>query len=57
MILQGAFWALMVGLVIGIVRMIMDFAYSAPLCMEEDLRPAIVSQVNQAIDLFILRMI
>ena len=36
----------MVGLVIGIVRMIMDFAYSAPLCMEEDLRPAIVSQVN-----------
>ena len=42
---QGAFWALMVGLVIGIVRMIMDFAYSAPLCMEEDLRPAIVSQV------------
>ena len=53
MILQGAFWALMVGLVIGIVRMIMDFAYSAPLCMEEDLRPAIVSQVNQAIYLFI----
>ena len=44
----------MVGLVIGIVRMIMDFAYSAPLCMEEDLRPAIVSQVNLTIYWFIL---
>ena len=43
----------MVGLVIGIVRMIMDFAYSAPLCMEEDLRPAIVSQVNLAIHVLI----
>ena len=57
MISQGAFWALMVGLVIGIIRMIMDFAYSAPLCMEEDLRPAIVSQVILIIYWLILRMI
>jgi len=35
----------MVGLVIGVIRMAMDFAYPAPLCMEEDLRPAIVSKV------------
>ena len=46
LLFQGAFWALMVGLVIGIIRMVMDFAYPAPLCMNEDLRPALVSQVQ-----------
>ena len=42
----GAFWALMVGLLIGVIRMISDFSYRAPLCMEEDSRPAIVAKVN-----------
>lgn len=41
----------MVGLVIGIVRMVMDFAYPAPLCMEEDLRPSIVSQVRYILNM------
>ena len=42
---RGAFWGLMIGLVIGVARMIMDFSYTAPLCMEEDTRPAIVAKV------------
>ena len=42
----GAFWGLMTGLVIGVIRMILDFAYQAPLCMEEDNRPAIVGQFH-----------
>jgi hypothetical protein len=45
-IFQGAFWGLMFGLVIGVIRMIMDFSYPAPLCMEEDTRPAIVAKVG-----------
>ena len=43
--LQGAFWGLMIGLVIGVIRMVMDFSYAAPLCMEEDTRPWIVGKV------------
>ena len=42
----GAFWGLMTGLVIGVIRMILDFAYQAPLCMEKDNRPAIVGQFH-----------
>ena len=36
----------MCGLVAGAVRMVLDFTYREPLCMEEDNRPAIVSQVT-----------
>lgn len=43
---QGAFWGLMFGLVIGVVRMIMDFSYPAPLCMEVDDRPGIIAEVH-----------
>ncbi|XP_076825939.1 sodium/glucose cotransporter 4-like [Clavelina lepadiformis] len=42
----GAFWALMIGMVAGTTRMIMDFAYGAPLCGEEEYRPAILYKVH-----------
>ncbi|XP_016367124.1 sodium/glucose cotransporter 4-like [Sinocyclocheilus rhinocerous] len=43
---QGAFWGLMVGLVVGTVRMVMEFVYSTPSCGEEDLRPALLKDVH-----------
>ena len=36
----------MIGLVIGVARMIMDFSYPPPMCMEEDTRPAIIAKVE-----------
>ena len=38
----GAFWGLMVGLAIGIVRMVLDFAFPDPGCTEFDGRPGFV---------------
>lgn len=43
---QGAFWGLMVGLAVGVVRMIMDLVYTAPSCGEEDRRPAVLKDVH-----------
>uniref|UniRef100_A0A8C2B321 Solute carrier family 5 member 9 n=1 Tax=Cyprinus carpio TaxID=7962 RepID=A0A8C2B321_CYPCA len=43
---QGAFWGLMVGLVVGTVRMVMEFVYSIPSCGEKDLRPALLKDVH-----------
>uniref|UniRef100_A0A8C1PDP2 Solute carrier family 5 member 9 n=1 Tax=Cyprinus carpio TaxID=7962 RepID=A0A8C1PDP2_CYPCA len=43
---QGAFWGLMVGLVVGTVRMVMEFVYSTPSCGEADLRPAMLKDVH-----------
>ncbi|XP_023338850.1 sodium/myo-inositol cotransporter [Eurytemora carolleeae] len=42
----GAFWGLMYGLVVGLVRMILDFSFKEPNCMEQDNRPSIVSKVH-----------
>ena len=42
----GAFWGLMVGLVIGLGRMLLDFSFPSPLCMEADERPAVVSKFH-----------
>ncbi|NXK60203.1 SC5A9 protein, partial [Sylvietta virens] len=42
----GAFWGLVAGLAVGLVRMIMDLIYSAPSCGEEDRRPAVVKDVH-----------
>jgi len=36
----------MVGLVVGLIRMGLDFGYNSPACGEEDLRPAIISKVH-----------
>ena len=43
---QGAFWALMVGLVVGIVRFAWEFAYPRVACGEEDPKPDIISKVH-----------
>lgn len=45
---QGAFWGLMLSLVIGIIRMALDFIYPAPSCGsgQEDTRPAITKHVD-----------
>ena len=45
----GAFWSLMYGLTVGLVRMILDFTFREPLCMELDERPAIVKSVSEVI--------
>jgi hypothetical protein len=36
----------MFGLMVGLVRMILDFSFKEPLCMEMDNRPLIVKQVT-----------
>ncbi|XP_076467786.1 sodium/glucose cotransporter 4-like [Babylonia areolata] len=46
---QGAFWGLMISLVTGMVRMVMDFMMPAPLCGSEegpDDRPAVLKDVH-----------
>ena len=43
---SGAFWGLMTGLAFGLVRMLLDFSYPSPLCMEVDARPAVVSHFH-----------
>ena len=42
----GAFWSLMYGLGVGLVRMVLDFTYPEPLCMELDDRPVVVRSVH-----------
>ena len=44
--LQGAFWGLMAVLVVGVVRMVMEFAYSTPSCGQVDTRPALLRDVH-----------
>ncbi|KAM8889237.1 sodium/glucose cotransporter 4 [Synchiropus picturatus] len=43
---QGAFWGLMVGLVVGVIRMVLEFSYTPPSCGHPDLRPAVVADVH-----------
>lgn len=43
---QGAFWGLAIGLLVGCIRMLLDFIYPAPLCYEEDDRPAVLKYVH-----------
>ena len=45
-LLQGAFWGLMVGLSVGVVRMILDFVYPEPGCGEADDRPLVVARIH-----------
>ncbi|XP_042675923.1 sodium/glucose cotransporter 4 isoform X3 [Centrocercus urophasianus] len=42
----GAFWGLLFGLAVGLIRMIMEFIYSAPSCGEEDRRPAVLKDLH-----------
>ncbi|XP_060592181.1 sodium/glucose cotransporter 4-like isoform X2 [Ruditapes philippinarum] len=43
---KGAFWGLMIGLLVGLIRMGLDFGYGSPACGEEDTRPVIISKVH-----------
>ncbi|KAM9848261.1 sodium/glucose cotransporter 4 [Aulostomus maculatus] len=43
---QGAFWGLMIGLVVGVVRMVLEFSYTAPSCGQPDGRPAVLAHVH-----------
>ncbi|KAG8145435.1 hypothetical protein E2320_011968 [Naja naja] len=42
----GAFCGLLVGMVIGLIRMVLDFVYLQPGCGESDDRPAVVKYVH-----------
>ncbi|KAJ7332746.1 hypothetical protein JRQ81_014926 [Phrynocephalus forsythii] len=42
----GAFWGLMFGLAVGVIRMVMEFIYTTPSCGEEDQRPAVMKEVH-----------
>ncbi|XP_043317331.1 sodium/glucose cotransporter 4 isoform X3 [Cervus canadensis] len=42
----GAFWGLLFGLVVGLLRMILEFCYPAPACGEEDHRPAVLKDFH-----------
>ncbi|XP_051259241.1 sodium/glucose cotransporter 4 isoform X2 [Dicentrarchus labrax] len=43
---QGAFWGLMTGLVVGLIRMVLEFSYVTPSCGQPDHRPAILADVH-----------
>uniref|UniRef100_A0A7N8YK99 Sodium/myo-inositol cotransporter 2 n=1 Tax=Mastacembelus armatus TaxID=205130 RepID=A0A7N8YK99_9TELE len=43
---KGAFWGLAIGLLVGCIRMLLDFIYPAPLCYEEDSRPRVLKYVH-----------
>ncbi|OWF55616.1 Sodium/glucose cotransporter 4 [Mizuhopecten yessoensis] len=45
---SGGFWGLILSLIVGVVRMVLDFTYTAPLCGsgEPDERPSIIADVN-----------
>ncbi|XP_028562589.2 sodium/mannose cotransporter SLC5A10 isoform X2 [Podarcis muralis] len=43
---QGAFWGLMVGLVIGLSRMALEFAHPTPRCGVPDRRPSLVKDLH-----------
>ncbi|XP_071368192.1 sodium/glucose cotransporter 4 isoform X2 [Centroberyx affinis] len=43
---QGAFWGLVTGLVVGLVRMALEFSYTVPSCGQTDYRPAVLANVH-----------
>ncbi|XP_028259689.1 sodium/glucose cotransporter 4 isoform X3 [Parambassis ranga] len=43
---QGAFWGLMTGLVVGLIRMVLEFSYRSPTCGQPDHRPSILADVH-----------
>ncbi|XP_062049313.1 sodium/glucose cotransporter 4 isoform X2 [Lepus europaeus] len=42
----GAFWGLMFGLGVGLLRMVLEFSYPAPACGEVDRRPAVLKDFH-----------
>ncbi|XP_069503458.1 sodium/myo-inositol cotransporter 2 isoform X2 [Ambystoma mexicanum] len=43
---KGAFWGLVIGLAVGLIRMVLDFVYAPPKCNEPDERPGVVKYVH-----------
>ncbi|XP_071950986.1 sodium/glucose cotransporter 4-like [Antedon mediterranea] len=43
---KGAFWGLMSGLLIGFVRLVLDFTYPPPACAETDTRPNLIKNFH-----------
>uniref|UniRef100_H2YDP8 Uncharacterized protein n=1 Tax=Ciona savignyi TaxID=51511 RepID=H2YDP8_CIOSA len=43
---QGAFWGFVVGVAVGVTRLVLDFVYPAPACDQVDTRPNIIAKVN-----------
>ena len=45
---KGAFWALMAGFLVGLIRLFMELSYSVPTCAsgEADPRPLILSRIH-----------
>ncbi|XP_002736596.1 sodium/glucose cotransporter 4-like [Saccoglossus kowalevskii] len=53
----GTFWASMIGLVLGVARLIADFIFPSPGCDEEDTRPPVIANfhyLHYAIFLFLV---
>ena len=46
MVLQGAFWGLVLGMLLGVVRMMLEFTNPEPLCGEPETRPTILYKVH-----------
>ncbi|KAL3880719.1 hypothetical protein ACJMK2_032937 [Sinanodonta woodiana] len=43
---QGAFWAIVLGQIVGVVRLVLDLIYQSPRCGEVDIRPDVLVKVN-----------
>ncbi|XP_054436919.1 sodium/myo-inositol cotransporter 2 isoform X2 [Pteronotus mesoamericanus] len=43
---KGAFWGLILGLLLGLIRLVLDFIYAQPRCDQPDERPAVVKDVH-----------
>ncbi|NXU37688.1 SC5AB protein, partial [Drymodes brunneopygia] len=43
---KGAFWGLLVGLLLGVVRLVLDFIYPEPQCGEPDGRPGVLKYMH-----------
>uniref|UniRef100_A0A8C9AC14 Sodium/myo-inositol cotransporter 2 n=1 Tax=Prolemur simus TaxID=1328070 RepID=A0A8C9AC14_PROSS len=43
---KGAFSGLILGLLLGLIRLVLDFIYAQPLCNQPDERPAVVKSIH-----------
>lgn len=43
---QGAFYGLLVGLVLGVMRMVCDFIWTSPGCGKPDYRPGVIAHFH-----------
>ncbi|XP_010222630.1 PREDICTED: sodium/myo-inositol cotransporter 2 [Tinamus guttatus] len=43
---QGAFWGLVTGLLLGFIRLVLDFIYPEPQCGQPDVRPGVVKHMH-----------